>query len=137
MQLSVQLAQCYLCGLQLLQSLPQWWDASQRAAALLTDPLTTPHLWYEDFMRIFPRLPLHGYGYWPKFLWGDIGMHLAPKEWNLLLLEVMYLLLRGQSPETLLMSDTPQELQKKREAKKQTASKKIGTTTLEMSIIQI
>ena len=27
-----------------LQSLPQWWDASQRAAALLTDPLTTPHL---------------------------------------------------------------------------------------------
>ena len=67
-----------------LQSLPQWWDASQRAAALLTDPLTTPHLWYEDFMRIFPRIPLHGYGYWPKFLWGDIGMHLAPKEWNLL-----------------------------------------------------
>ena len=35
-------------------------------------------MWYQEFMKIFPRLPLHGYGYWPKFLFGDIGMHLTP-----------------------------------------------------------
>ena len=64
-----------------LRSLPQWWDASQSAAALLHDPLTTPEMWYEDFMQIFPHIPLHGYGHWPKFLFQDIGMHLAPKGW--------------------------------------------------------
>ena len=36
------------------------------------------------------------------------------KEWNLLLLEIMYLLLRGQSPEILLKSLTPQQLKEKR-----------------------
>ena len=41
-------------------------------------------MWHEDFLRIFPHIPPHGYGYWPKFLFGDIGMHLAPKEWDFL-----------------------------------------------------
>ena len=62
-----------------LRSLPAWWSAAQRAAALLGDPLTTPSTWHQDFFKIFPQLPLHGYQYWPKFCYGDIGMWVAPE----------------------------------------------------------
>ena len=35
--------------------------------------------WYQEFFKIFPQLPLHGVDYWPKFVFGDIGMWVAPE----------------------------------------------------------
>ena len=62
-----------------LLSLEKWWSAAQVAAALLDDPMTTAEIWYQDFVKIFPALPLHGFGYWPKFVFGDIGIWVAPQ----------------------------------------------------------
>ena len=62
-----------------VSSLEQWWQTAQTTAALLDDPITTPAMIYEDFLRLFPKMPLHGFGYWPKFSWGDIGMWVDKK----------------------------------------------------------
>ena len=62
-----------------LLSLEQWWSGAQVAAALPDDPMTTAKIWHQEFFEIFPQLPLHGFGYWPKFVYGDIGMWVAPE----------------------------------------------------------
>ena len=46
---------------------------------MLNDPMMTATIWYQDFFKIFPQLPLHGVSYWPKFVFGDIGMWVAPE----------------------------------------------------------
>ncbi len=40
--------------------------------------MMTATIWYHDFFKTFPQLPLHGVGYWPKFVFGDIGIWVAP-----------------------------------------------------------
>ncbi len=37
-----------------LWSLEQWWQTAQMAAGLLEDPMTTPEMFYADFLRLFP-----------------------------------------------------------------------------------
>ncbi len=62
-----------------LDSLGSWWRASKMAAAILKDPATTPESWHAEFLdKIIPRLPHFGYDYWPKFVYGDIALHIAP-----------------------------------------------------------
>ena len=44
---------------------------------MLAKPDTEPQTWHTDFMEeIFERTPCYG-NYWAKFLYGDIGSHLA------------------------------------------------------------
>ncbi len=67
-----------------LTSLEAWWSASQRAAELLLDTETTPDSWHSAFVHeIVPRLPCFGFDYWPKFIYGDIGHHVAPSKVDL------------------------------------------------------
>ena len=67
-----------------LTSLDAWWSASQRAAEVLLNDATTPDSWHRAFIEeIVPRLPCFGLDYWPKFLYGDIGHHVAPTKVDL------------------------------------------------------
>ena len=55
-----------------LTNLGAWWDASKLAAEISSDDNTTPEIWHSKFMNeIVPSLP------WPKFVFGDIGHHIA------------------------------------------------------------
>ena len=64
--------------------LADWWSASQRAAEVLLNDATTPDSWHRTFVEeIVPRLPCFGLDYWPKFLYGDIGHHVAPTKVDL------------------------------------------------------
>ena len=49
---------------RVLHSLPAWWAAAQQAAALLEDPMTTPAMWLEDFLKTVPGIPMYGWNYW-------------------------------------------------------------------------
>jgi len=67
-----------------LTNLDAWWSASQRAAEVLLDNETTPDSWHRAFVEeIVPRLPCFGFDYWPKFIYGDIGHHVAPTKVDL------------------------------------------------------
>lgn len=63
-----------------LTHLAAWWRAAQRAGAILLHPNTTPESWHCAFTdEIVPLLPCFGLDYWPKFVYGDIGLHVAPR----------------------------------------------------------
>ena len=67
------------------KSLEAWWSASQRAADILSSPEVTPESWHRAFIdEIVPALPFFGLDYWPKFIDGDIGHHVAPDKVNLM-----------------------------------------------------
>ena len=62
---------------KVLVNLDAWWQTSQRLAAVLAKPDTEPRTWHAQFLEeIFERTPCYG-NYWAKFLYGDIGSHLA------------------------------------------------------------
>ena len=74
-----------------------WWDASKRAVEILLDKETTPESWHRAFIEDFvPGLPCFGLDYWPKFIYGDIGHHVAPDKVNLMRYTVV-----GIGPRTL------------------------------------
>ena len=61
-----------------LTNLGSWWESAKHAARILQDPATTSTTWHDAFLKeVVPRLPCWGYDYWPKFLYGDIGHHIA------------------------------------------------------------
>ena len=60
-------------------SLVLWWQAAQDAAAILNDPATTPAIWHQRFLKeIMKEIPCFG-PYWCKYIYGDIGHHIAPE----------------------------------------------------------
>ena len=62
-----------------LNNLSGWWRVSKKAAEILDDPSTTPDSWHIAFVtEIVPNLNCFGFDYWPKFLYGDVGIHVAP-----------------------------------------------------------
>ena len=61
-----------------VNSLEAWWRAAQHAAEILSDPATTPAIWHQRFLReIMKAIPSFG-PYWCKYIYGDIGQHIAP-----------------------------------------------------------
>lgn len=77
-----------------------WWDASQRAADILSSQKTTPESWHRAFIEeIVPALPCFGLDYWPKFIYGDIGHHVAPDKVDLMRYTIV-----GIGPRTLFQS---------------------------------
>lgn len=67
------------------KNLRAWWESSQQAADVLLDQHTTPHSWNCTFIEeTVPSLPCFGLDYWSKFLYGDLGHHVAPGKVDLM-----------------------------------------------------
>ena len=67
-----------------LGSLEKWWEAAQHAAAILEDPATTPASWHLRFQReVLPKMSCFG-PYWSKYVYGDVGEHVAAEKADLL-----------------------------------------------------
>ena len=50
------------------------------ASEILEHPATTPATWHAAFLKkIIPKMLCFGYGYWSKFVFGDIGI-LCPQK---------------------------------------------------------
>ena len=70
-------------GAFVLKNLANWRDAALVAAEALQDPRATPETWHAFFLAsVLPKLPGWGF-YWAKFLYGDIGQHVAPHKCDL------------------------------------------------------
>ena len=41
--------------------------------------MTTPAMWHEDFLKTVPGLPMYGWNYWAKYIYGDIAHWVAPE----------------------------------------------------------
>ncbi len=41
--------------------------------------MTTPAMWLEDFLKTVPGIPMYGWGYWAKYIYGGIGHWVAPQ----------------------------------------------------------
>jgi len=66
-----------------LDNLVCWWAVAQRLATVLRDPATTQALWHATFLKeILGSAKCFGV-YFSKFLYGDIGNHLAGEKADL------------------------------------------------------